>query len=444
VLLTYLLDRPDRSSGAEGAHRVGRERGSALASVVAVLAITGIVAASLVAATVFGMRTSSGTRAHVQSQTAAEGGLDAAKATLATCGADTVTSPVGTSPRYSVEIWNRVSENATWLRGCPTTDSVQVRLVSSGYSDAKAINGQVRSDVTTMESIVRKVPAVFAGRDLTVASSFAVNPSGPTDMVVNGDYRCSDSGASLTHTGLLFLGDENVGAGSCLSQGPLRSGATYDEASQVNAFPRYTQDHTRFSYLGAGVNWFSIPNAANPGWVNACTMTGSGYTTITSSGGNGKIVTSANCPGGLSVDPLWNLEFVLGGDVVVFVERFTLRGTLTVRSGDGKPHSLSIVRPWAADQDCRPQADIQLAGGTVVQSDALTRVMLYSSNAVEIGQDPVTAPATRPTQTIRGQVYGCDIRVWDPTTLTFAAAGGTATPRPWSAVELLSKRDEAG
>lgn len=425
--------------------RAHPERGSALAGVVAVIAITGIVAAALLTATMFGLSTSSGTRAHVQSLTAAEGGLDAAKAALATCGADPVTSPAGSSPRYSVEIWHRVSENVTtWDRGCPTTDSVQVRLVSSGFADAKAVDGQVQSDVTTMESIVRKVPAVFAGRDLMVGSPFAVDPAGPADMVVNGDYRCAGPDASLTHTGLLFLGDENDGAGSCLSQGPLRTGATYDETAPANGFPRYTQDHTRFSYLGAGVNWFSIPNADNPGWVNPCTMTGAGSTTITSSGGDGKIVTAANCPGGLTVDPLWNLEFVLGGDVVVFVERFTLHGTLTVRSGDGKPHSLFIVRPWASGQGCRPEADVQIAGGTVLQSDALTRLMLYSSNAVEVGQDPATLPAGRPTHTIRGQLYGCDIRVWDPTTVTYASAGGTVAPRPWSAVELLSKRDEAG
>ncbi len=102
LLMTHVRAAADRASA-------GRESGSALASVLGVLAVSVVVAATLLAMSMVSAGTSSAGRASVQAIAAAEGGIDAAKAAMPACTSGTFVNAPGTTPQYTVAVSHRAT-----------------------------------------------------------------------------------------------------------------------------------------------------------------------------------------------------------------------------------------------------------------------------------------------------------------------------------------------
>lgn len=205
------------------------DRGAALAAVIGLMA-TGMLMTALVAGSVItAMGTTSGVRAGVQSQAAAEAGIAAARAGLiaGTCnaqatlsnGAPAYVSASGDTPEYVASIW-RAGASGSWVAGCPISLATQVRILSTGYAQSTGVNGNVARDSTHLEAVLSAAitpgqiiaggPAVYAYN----AGSFgnggqlvSLDGSTPDVIVKNGDVTCDNN---FTATANLVVNGGNL------------------------------------------------------------------------------------------------------------------------------------------------------------------------------------------------------------------------------------------
>jgi hypothetical protein len=263
----------------------GRESGSALAAVIALLAITGIIGASLLAATMFATGYSTAGRASVQAQAAAEGGIDAVTAAVMTsgsCVSGTYASAAGTTPQYTVQVLYRV-QSGNWLPGCPHPQSTEVRLVSTGRADARGVDGQTSGDTATMEATFAVVPpqpefnrAAYGDKALVTHAAFKViGTSGVPDMVTNGNMTCR---AQMDHGGSLYVGGDFHIAAQCGTQGPVfvRGNLLCEAAMTItgdlyvagNVNLRHTSCHvTGRLWIGGDLQLQAVPEVDGDLWV---------------------------------------------------------------------------------------------------------------------------------------------------------------------------------
>ncbi len=105
---------------------------------VAIIAVTGVIAATLLTTTMYAVGYASSSRASVQAQAAADGGIDYALLNLTACSNGVITSPASTTPVFRVVVDHRVT-NGAWVNGsCPAASAAQVRLTSTGDAAARA------------------------------------------------------------------------------------------------------------------------------------------------------------------------------------------------------------------------------------------------------------------------------------------------------------------
>jgi hypothetical protein len=191
------------------------DRGAALAAVIGLMA-TGLLLTALVAGSVVtAMGTTSGVRAGVQSQAAAEAGIAAARAGLiaGTCSAQTplgngapaYVSATGETPEYIASVW-RAGASGSWEPGCPTSLATQVRILATGYAQSTGVNGNVARDMTHLEAILSAAitpgqiiatgPAVFAynaGEFGNGGQLVSLDGETPDVIVKNGDVVCDNN-----------------------------------------------------------------------------------------------------------------------------------------------------------------------------------------------------------------------------------------------------------
>ena len=155
------------------------DRGSALAGVLAVFAVTIILVAVALSATSFALGFTSATKAGVQSRAGADAGISFAQAQLtngncqATYSEADAARTLGVAAldmRFSVTISSWSSTSGSWKDGCPLSESTQVRIVSTGTATAPGTLGQSRGNL-------RMVEAIYAVS--TTPTSWSIQPSGP-------------------------------------------------------------------------------------------------------------------------------------------------------------------------------------------------------------------------------------------------------------------------
>jgi hypothetical protein len=147
------------SRGADG------ERGSAMIAVVGLMGITVVIAISVASASINTLSFTSATRAGVQSQAAAEAGIDytvgALKSTMG-C-SPTYSSPAG-APSFSTSISYATtaaipSSAAGWTPGCPPNSATFVKVESQGTASAKGVGGNTVGNKNKVEAIYNFVSA---------------------------------------------------------------------------------------------------------------------------------------------------------------------------------------------------------------------------------------------------------------------------------------------
>lgn len=387
-------------------HRATRDRdaGSALAAVVGILAVTGIIAATLLTATTFGSGFTSASRAAVQAQGAAEGGLDYARVNLAACNGAPITNPAGTRPVFTVEVAYRTKTSGGWTPACvpalPTvpTDAVQVRLTSTGRAEHIGAAGHNRGDIRTMEAVYGFEPPfiILADQRLTMTGSLTIHDTlaRPADMSTNG--TTIGCGGGLVMKGVIYTAGNPSSCNGVPLVGPI------DTTAPPHIMPRYTPSDLR---------WPTTPATLTS--TGSCAP--SGALTLPRS--------VVQCSGTLNLS---GVQLTLTGDVVIFAPQISVND-LNVRSSGGR-FSLHLVKPWPASQaTCPPTDNVPDVQGKKIVTDDFTSVMLYSSTEVQL-DSPEGLP-------VRLQLYGCQVDTKGSPKLFLAPTGPMV---------LQSKRDITG
>ena len=202
MFLTRFARRADRDD----------DRGMAMVAVIGLMAV-GVIVTAVIGTTLAGsLSYTSATRAGVQSQASAEAGIAAARAGLVagTCvsSGGVYESPPGSTPVYMATVW--VPAGTAWVRGCPANLAQQVRILSTGFSDAPAVGSASFGDETSLEAVLSSVatsgatvatgPAVYAYQSTGFGGSgtlVSVNGSAPTVLVKTGDVVCSGASGGV-------------------------------------------------------------------------------------------------------------------------------------------------------------------------------------------------------------------------------------------------------
>jgi hypothetical protein len=219
MLLTRTLRR--------AAHRVDRlgradgERGNAMIAVIGLLAVTSIITMTVTGATVQALGFTSLTRAGVQSNAAAEAGVDAMLAALfaddcpasgqleATQGSvdPALTGPAAEAPFFEATVAYRISTAAAWTSGCPIDAATQIRIQSTGFAaDQGVAESASAGDASAVQAVYTWRPGANSAA-VTGAAVFSYGVPGLSNslellsfngnqanvIVAEGNILCSNS-----------------------------------------------------------------------------------------------------------------------------------------------------------------------------------------------------------------------------------------------------------
>ncbi|WNB87381.1 hypothetical protein [Cellulomonas sp. ATA003] len=261
-----LLTRPPRSGDVRDAAR-DSEAGSAMAAVLGIIAVTAVIAVSLLATTVFASGVTSAGRAGVQASAAAEAGLDYARARFATCtggGSNgTITPASGTEPTFRLQVaYRKTAGSGSWSTGCPKSDSTEVRIRSTGYAPGSGpLTSRPHAVMEGIYTIVVAEPSrplfpntIMGEHHIDIAAATSITGA----ISTAGDFRCNGSmsqsaattpsGATL-EPGDLHIGGTYVDNGSCVTSGTRYDKAKYKADNPRNEFPRIVPGDPRLSAL---------------------------------------------------------------------------------------------------------------------------------------------------------------------------------------------------
>lgn len=207
------------------------ERGIALVAVMALMALGMLLTTAILASVISGLGTTTSTRAGVQSQVSADGGLDVALAAMVSGATCTPTYTSGVAPKYTVTVSYTTDTTLTsasaWIAGCPTASAQYMKLTSVGTATAPGVAGNTSGNAKTIEAIYYRPvsqqtvtatgPAVYAysAQDYSGAGILvsADHTNDANVMVMTGDVNCS--GASSTAGDLIVNNGNLTVSGSC-------------------------------------------------------------------------------------------------------------------------------------------------------------------------------------------------------------------------------------
>ncbi len=212
MLLTSLLRRTGSRSD---------DRGNAMIAVIGLLAVTSMITMTVTGATVQALSYTSLTRAGVQSNAAAEAGVDAMLAQLfadacpatgelaATQGSvdPSLTGPAADEPFFVATVAQRISTSASWTAGCPVGATTQIRIQSTGFAtDIGVAESASAGDTSAVQAVYEWTPgansaavtgaAVFSYGTPGLSNSLELlsfNGNSANVIVAEGNIVCSNS-----------------------------------------------------------------------------------------------------------------------------------------------------------------------------------------------------------------------------------------------------------
>ncbi len=145
--------------GATRASATPSDGGSALLTVIGTMGVASILALTIATMSLSSLGNTSAARARVQSQAAAEAGIDYAAAQLANsvCQAQfsSTVAPIFTvTISYSTVQTPSTATDTSWVSGCSSASSVErVRLISTGSATSFGVAGNSSGDIRRVEAI---------------------------------------------------------------------------------------------------------------------------------------------------------------------------------------------------------------------------------------------------------------------------------------------------
>jgi len=237
-------------------NRIARDdRGNAMIGVIGLLAVTVVITLTITATTVSAVSFTSLTRAGVQSQAAAEAGVQAMISALsaeecpsagsleATYGEfdDSVTGSDANEPFFAVQLAHRQNPDQSWSEGCPIGATTEVRIVSEGFAleggVSEASSGRDSSTVEAVyaweveegetQSITPSGATMYSYGNMSNynMSNFTLTPSpegqAPSLQLKNGNFLC-DSNSTINGSVEVGGGSMTVN-GSCIVEGDVHT-----------------------------------------------------------------------------------------------------------------------------------------------------------------------------------------------------------------------------
>jgi hypothetical protein len=413
----------------------GREDGSALIAVIGIMAVSLILLALVSSSIVNGMGFSSSTKAHVESQAAADAGVTAARAALylqtgtaGSCGAQptpgTFTSTTA-GLNYSAAVSYRYSAGNAWMSGCPISPATQVRVVSVGTAADSGVQGFSTGNKTTVEAVFNyglqtSGTDMFFYGGLTLNGNATLTLPNPTAGLVikNGSLTCAKNGTNIVGNvtidgGNLLLtqtctiqGDASVSGTTAAGTGSVvfGSGNVTGKLTTTSGSPTLAQ-----APAGWATHYFpgSSPQSA-PSWVNigyapsswsttpdivtlsdgTCTLGGGAGTygsatkpLNTNLPGTPIILDGRGCTSGVTVAGQ-NTTVYLSSDAVIYANQWGItnyNGT-TFKSTTSDTHKLWLITPdtgTAGSPSCPSSADDFVINNNFVIDPTVT-AMLYT------------------------------------------------------------------
>jgi hypothetical protein len=197
------------------------DRGNAMIAVIGLLAVTSMITLTVTGATVQALGFTSLTRAGVQSNAAAEAGVDAMLAQLfadncpasgeltATQGSvdPALTGPAASDPFFIATVAYRISAAAAFTPGCPVEAATQIRIQSTGFAvDQGVAESASAGDVSAVQAIYGWTPgansaavtgaAVFSYGTPGLSNSLELlsfNGNSANIIIAEGNVVCSNS-----------------------------------------------------------------------------------------------------------------------------------------------------------------------------------------------------------------------------------------------------------
>ena len=274
----------------------GEERGAAMAAVIGLMMVGMLLTTLILSSVVTGLGYTTSTRAGVQSQAAAEAGVDVARAALTTGTSCSASYTSTTAPAYTASLSyttaSSITSSTAWIAGCPTATAQFVKISSVGTAVAKGVAGNTSGNVKSIEAIYNRPvasppinatgPAVYSySSQYFSGSGTLISQNGTNDanvMVKTGDVACSGGAAAQ---GDLVVNNGNLTlSGSCGVSGNAWASGTGKGAVNLSG--------------GVVVGGNVVGNAltVNSGTVGGSTWT-SGTTYLSSGVINGSITVTA-------------------------------------------------------------------------------------------------------------------------------------------------------
>ena len=306
MLLTSLLRRSGSRSD---------DRGNAMIAVIGLLAVTSMITMTVTGATVQALSYTSLTRAGVQSNAAAEAGVDAMLAQLfadacpatgelaATQGSvdPSLTGPAADEPFFVATVAQRISASASWTDGCPVGATTQIRIQSTGFAaDLGVAESASAGDASAVQAIYEWTPgansaavtgaAVFSYGTPGLSNSLELlsfNGNSANIIVAEGNIVCSNSvyvqGDIVAANGNISLNNTCSAGGNVWASGTVALQGNKTIGGDVIAAGAGTTSIDPSTTIGGGVyargeidSWGQRCSTGATGWDaagDACSVT---------------------------------------------------------------------------------------------------------------------------------------------------------------------------
>ena len=152
-------------------HGLTPDHGGALMGVIAIMAVTMVVAMAGAGASMNALSFTSSTRAAVQAQAAADTGVDVATANIASGACAASVSRVNVPAFTATTQYSMSGTGVTWNNGCPVPGAQRVRIVSTGKGAATGVAGNASGNTRTVEAIY-ELPEPTMGIEVSGAAIY--------------------------------------------------------------------------------------------------------------------------------------------------------------------------------------------------------------------------------------------------------------------------------
>ena len=194
------------------------------------MAVTAIIGITVAGMSVNALSITTSARAGVQSQAAAEAGIDAAVARLRGAATCSPTMSSASEPAYSVTLAystaNSVAASTVWPVGCPTASAKFVKITSVGFSQADGIGEVTQGDSRSVEAVYNYTTTSTSIPETggAVYTYSAAANSGLNNLTLNANQDIAasvkiKSGSITCQSGTTINGDVVLANGSFSSSG---------------------------------------------------------------------------------------------------------------------------------------------------------------------------------------------------------------------------------